>query len=136
MKNFIYIFFILAIGFTSVQAQPNKKNWEKIEVLKTEFVLKKLELSSNSKNEFLPLYNAYQKELRQLYQQRRKQREANKNNPEKLVDDDFNFESKHLEVKKNYRNKFQGILSPTQLKTLYAAERQFKEELINQLKKN
>lgn len=124
----------MAIGFTSLKAQPDKKNWDKIEALKSEFVLKKLELSSSSKNQFVPLYTAYQKELRQLYQLRRKQREANKNNPEKQVDDDFNFETRHLEVKKKYRKQFQAILSPTELKTLYSAERQFKEELINQLK--
>lgn len=135
MKNFIYIFFLLVIGFTSVQAQPAKKNWDKIEALKSEFILNKLELSSNTKNEFVPVYNAYQKELRQLYQLRRKQRDTNKNNPEKQVDDDFNFEARHLEVKKSYRKQFQTILSPAEIKTLYSAERQFKEELINQLKK-
>lgn len=124
------------MSFTSLQAQqPDRKKWERIDELKSEFVLKKLDLSSSTKNEFLPIYKSYQKELGQLYQLRRKFREENKNNPEKQVEDDFNFEAKQLELKKAYKKQFQNILSPTELTTLYAAERQFREELINQLNK-
>lgn len=133
MKSIIYIFFFL-VSITSVFAQTDhKKKWDKIDELKYEFVLNKLQLSSGVRDQFIPVYRSYQKELRQLYQARRQYRDANKNNPQKQVDDDFNIEARQLELKKKYRKQFENVLSPEKVKTLYAAERQFREELINQL---
>lgn len=134
MKHILYIVFIAIIGINSLQAQPATQNkWDRIDALKYEFVLKKLNLSGSTKDQFLPIYKSYQKELRSLYQARKKHRETNKNNPEKQVDDDFNMEAKQLDLKMKYRKQFDRVLSPTELTTLYGAERQFREELINQL---
>jgi len=133
MKSIIYIF-LFFVGSTSLFAQTDqKKKWDKIDELKYEYVLNKLELSAHAKDQFIPVYRSYQKEMRQLYQARRQFREANKNNPQKQVDDDFNIEAKQLEIKRKYRKQFENVLSPEKVKTLYAAERQFREELINQI---
>jgi multidrug efflux pump subunit AcrB len=134
MKGIIYIFLFFISTTSSVFAQTDhKKKWDKIDELKYEYVLSKLELSAHAKDQFTPVYRSYQKELRQLYQARRQFREANKNNPQKQVDDDFNMEAKQLEIKRKYRKQFENVLSPEKVKTLYAAERQFREELINQI---
>lgn len=133
MKSIIYIFFLLISANTLLAQQDQKQKWDKIDALKYEFVLNKLDLSSGTKDQFVPVYKSYQKELRQLYQARRQYRDANKNNPQKQVDDDFNIEAKQLELKRKYRKQFENVLSPVKVKTLYAAERQFREELINQL---
>jgi hypothetical protein len=138
MKKTIYTIFImlLSIGFSYAQhgGHDPKKKWERIDALKIEFIKKKLQLSSETSTEFSPIYKAYQNEINSLMQQKRVSRIKNKDNPEKQVDDDFYFESKLLELKKKYRKQFQQVLSPEQLKTLYYAERDFKEELIKQLK--
>lgn len=137
MKKAIYTIFIMLVSISFSYAQSGhdpKKKWERIDALKIEFITKKLQLSPETLTEFIPVYKAYQNEINNLMHQKRVSRSNNKDNAQKQVDDDFYFESKLLELKKKYRKQFQQVLSPEQIKMLYYAERDFKEELIKQLK--
>lgn len=139
MKKLLFILSILFLTI-SVSAQKHQpphpqRNWEKIDELRLEFVLKKLSLSQSHQAKFIPIYKVYQRDVRELFIQRRKAREENKNNPEAQVNSDFAFESKLLELRTQYKNKFQGILTAEEVNTLYSAEREFKEQLLKQLKK-
>lgn len=137
MKKLIFIIlislFTASISFAQTQA-PQKKG-ERIEALKIEFVLKKLELNEEDTKSFAFIYKSYLQEVNLLLRQKKEAREINKNNPQKLVDDDFYYDEKMFQLKKQYRKRFQQILSPEQIKTLYLAEREFREELIKHLKK-
>lgn len=131
------IFFLADFNIAAAQqAPPQRRNWERIDAVRLEFILKKLSLPQSHQDKFVPLYKTYQSEVRRLYAERRKSREQSKANPEAQVEKDFYFESRILETKKSYKNKFQDILTPEQLKALYVAEREFKEQLLNKLKGN
>lgn len=140
MKNLLIII-ILIFSLGSLNAQdrhPNpaeKEKWEKIDALKLQFVMKKLQLPATTENKLTPIYSSYQQALRNVYAERRRIREQNRANPGKQVDSDFSFESKILDVKQEYKKKFESILTAEQLSTLYSAEREFREELMQQLKK-
>lgn len=140
MKNLLVIV-LLILSFNSLVAQErpshsnDREKWEKIDALKLQFVIKKLQLPSAVENRFIPLYSSYQQALRNVYAERRRIREQNKANPGKQVDTDFSFESKILDVKQEYKKKFETILSSEQLSTMYSSERDFREELMQQLKK-
>lgn len=144
MKKLLFILFVLftsspVSNFAQERGTDNNNNtqkWIRIDELKLQFVLKKLALPSNTQEKLTPLYKEYQSELRAVYSQRKKLREQNKANPEKQVDTDFSFESKILDIKQNYKKKFQIILSPEQLNEMYSAEREFRQELMQQLKRN
>lgn len=141
MKKLLLILSIfLLTGVYTMYAQPKpphqRHNWERIDAIRLEFILKKLSLSQSHQDKFVPVYRTYQSEVRKLYAERRKSREQSKANPETQVEKDFYFESRILETKKLYKTKFQEILTPEQLKALYTAEREFKEQLLNQLKGN
>lgn len=133
-RLFIILIALLAIFFQNVHSQVPQKKGERIEALKIEFVLKKLELNEEDAKSFAFMYKSYLQEVNLLLRQKREAREINKNNPQKLVDDDFYFDEKMFQLKKQYRRRFQQILSPEQIKTLYIAEREFREELIKHLK--
>ncbi|WP_353134237.1 hypothetical protein [Pseudopedobacter sp.] len=142
MKNLLIIFFFI-FSFNSLLAQErphsgvsHREKWERIDALKLQFVMKKLQLPSSTENKLIPVYNNYQQALRNVYAERRRIREQNKANPGKQVDTDFSFESKILAVKQEYKKKFETILNSEQLNTLYSSEREFREELMQQLKKN
>ncbi len=131
------IFFFTGVYTTFAQPKPpHRHNWERIDAIRLEFILKKLSLPQTYQDKFVPVYKTYQSEVRKLYAERRKSREQSKANPEAQVEKDFYFESRILETKKIYKTKFQDILTAEQLKTLYTAERDFKEQLLNQLKGN
>lgn len=129
------VFFTLSIGTTSLSfAQNNRKNTKQIEAIKLSYISNRLDLSSEESQAFWPLYKNYQAELNALFRQKKQARVNNANNPEKTVDDDFYFDGKILELRKNYRKAFGKLLRPEKVKKLYQAERSFREELIKQLK--
>lgn len=115
-------------------AQTQKPNAREIETIKIGYITRKLELSLEESQKFWPIHNQYQKELSLLNQQKKQARAQNETNPEKLVDDDFGFDTKILDLKKKYRLKFAEALSAEKVKRLYIAEREFREELIKQLR--
>jgi hypothetical protein len=136
MKKLIYILVVLLFTVTTTFAQqpPAGKRVKEIEAIKIGYLTRRLSLTPEESREFWPVYNAYQKELSGINKQKRENRNTQSANPEKLVDNDFKFDTQILEVKKKYRLEFAKILSAEKVKTLYIAEREFREELIKQLK--
>jgi hypothetical protein len=136
MKKHILILFIFLVGITSSFAQqPNAgKRVKEIEAIKIGYITRRLSLTPEESQKFWPVYNSYQKELLNINKQKKENRVAQSDNPEKLVDDDFKFDTQILELKKRYRLEFAKVLSAEKVKNLYIAEREFREELIKQLK--
>jgi hypothetical protein len=138
MKNYISII-IIALGMflnltTYAQRGNNPNKGKQIEAIKIGYLTRRLDLSPDESQKFWPVYNQYQQDLQDINHQRKIARAQNDNDANKLVDDDFKYEDKILDLKKKYRYEFKKILSPEKVKSLYIAERDFREELIKQLK--
>lgn len=131
MKKLLLVLlaFIFCLSAETTFAQNTKK--EKIESLKIAFVTKKLDLSPEESQIFWPVYNQYQKEIGDLILQRRA---AQKDSDTDAVDEDLDIEGKIVDVRKKYRKEFSRVLSPEKINQFYQAEREFREELIKQLK--
>jgi len=130
------VILVLSLLPKVMQAQtPTKTDrWKQIESIKIGYLTKKLDLTTEESQKFWPVYNQYQHELYKLTKQKKEAREQNAANPDQSIDDDFDFDTKILNHKKKYRIEFGKILSAEKVKTFYIAERDFKEELIKQLK--
>jgi hypothetical protein len=138
MKNYISII-IIALGMflslpTYAQRGNNPNKGKQIEAIKIGYLTRRLDLSPEESQKFWPVYNQYQQDLQDINHQRKIARSQNNDDANKLVDDDFKYEDKILDLKKKYRYEFKKILSPEKIKSLYIAERDFREELIKQLK--
>ena len=119
---------------TYAQRGNNPNKGKQIEAIKIGYLTRRLDLSPDESQKFWPVYNQYQQDLQDINHQRKIARAQNDNDANKLVDDDFKYEDKILDLKKKYRYEFKKILSPEKVKSLYIAERDFREELIKQLK--
>lgn len=126
-KLFIFIF-LFCLGADITFAQEQKK--EKIEAIKAAFITNKLNLTTDEAQKFWPVYNQYHKEIIDLFELRR---EARKNDDNSL-DEDLEYDVKIITVRKKYKNEFLKVLSPEKTNQFYQAEREFREELIKQLK--
>jgi hypothetical protein len=139
MRYLLYIFLFLFCCTTPLfslgQQQNIQKRSKQIEAIKIGYITRRLALTPEESQKFWPVYDQFQEEQSQLIKQKRQARIQNAENPDQLVDEDFYFETKMLELRKKYRQEFGKILSPEKVKALYIAEREFKEELIKQLKK-
>lgn len=134
MKKLIYtLSFLMFISTFNLSAQGQNKS-KQIEAIKIAYLTRRLELTPEESQKFWPVYNQYQDELGALNRQKKQTRTENADNPNQLVDDDLKFETKTLELKKKYRQEFGKVLSAEKVKKLYMAERDFREELIRQLR--
>ncbi len=131
----IFTVLLLLISTTS-WAQPGKpgdKGMKRIESLKMEFISRKLDLDPQTAQKFWPVYNTYQKELNAVFRERHLAKVAQREEGKPF--DDLKFESRILEIKKKYKKDFDEVLPNDKVVAFYAAEREFREQLMNELRK-
>ena len=133
MRLSIIILFVCSLGATeSLYAQPGKA--KKIDMLKIAYLTKRLDLNEDQAKQFWPVYNNYQNELGALIREKRLSSTKRTKGPDTGLDDELTFESRILNLRKHYRNEFKRILPPEKITTLFKAEREFREQLIEELK--
>ena len=113
-------------------AQDRKNN---IESVKAAFITQKLELTPEESQKFWPVYNSYQQELRKLVLIKNSQRRALKENAGTAPVDELEIDSEILELRKRYRHEFTKVLPRQKAAMIYPAEREFRQQLIEQLQK-
>jgi hypothetical protein len=118
MKKYLLILFIVAITpFARTRAQDNG---QKIQALKIAFITQKLQLTPQEAQQFWPIYDQYQTEIRNLQLDYR-------NGPA------LQNEEKLLNIRKKYEPSFRKVLGPDKTNRLFNAERDFREILIQRL---
>lgn len=146
---FITLILVFALPATEVRAQgdrfkPDSKNhavrenptehFKKIEAIKASYITRRMDLTPEESQRFWPVYNQYQKELTQILIQKRQNMQQSQDDPEKRLNTDIEYENKLLLLRKKYKNEFLKVLTAEKVSLLIRCEREFKEELIQQLK--
>lgn len=115
---------------------------EMVEAMKTGFFTKELDLSPEEAQKFWPVYNMYDKEMKELQKAHREKMRSAKENIDEISDkeaevlvDDYIFqEQKELDIKKKYHGEFKKVLPIKKVGKLYHAEDKFKKELLEKMK--
>ncbi len=131
MKNWFFLLLLNCCFITAVLAQPQR---ERIEALKKEFLAKKLDLTSDEAAKFWPVYNNYRKEMGDAYHERRQKRGGHGWGNNLSPNTELAFETRILNLKKKYQKEFSEVLPAQKVEQFYMAEREFREQLIKQLK--
>ncbi|HEY1005804.1 MAG TPA: hypothetical protein VGD92_01445 [Sphingobacteriaceae bacterium] len=132
--NILFLLLMAAPGMLHAQERSGKSKHEEIEAIKAAFITKKLDLTSEEAKAFWPVYNDYQRELSAIIRERRQNFKSSGGNPSGRLNADFDFEGRVLALKKSYQKEFAKVLPPQKVLTLYRAEREFREQLIRELK--
>jgi hypothetical protein len=139
MKKLLGTLFIVFITATSGIAQPDGQPSERIHAAKMAYVTDRIHLSSEQSVNFVPLYNEYEKELRNIRHTFNKKHTGSEHismsdaASRKYVDDDLDYQQQVLDLKRRYNDRFLTVLSPQQLADLYKAEREFRQMLMKRL---
>lgn len=112
----------------------NSAGMHKIESIKSDYLSKSLNLTADESDKFWPLYTQYQKELTAVMHQKRQNMLNSQKNPQDIVNDNLDFDSKILAIKRHYNDEFSKVLPSDKLANLIKSERQFNEEMIKRLK--
>jgi hypothetical protein len=115
---------------------PNNRanGMRKLEATRNAYINKRLNLTPEEAERFWPLYNQYQVELSGVLRQRRLNNSTPQANGIDQVDRDINYEQQILSIRKRYKDEFLKVLPPEKVSLLYQSEREFKDELIKQLR--
>ncbi len=121
---------------------PGPKQSEKIKAMKVEFITSKLELTPTEAEKFWPVYNEFIDKIHALEKNRRKTMRMNEGEElsdaqvNTLINLNFDTDQSIIDLKREYDVKFKKILSIQKVGKLYAAEDQFRRELLRKMKGN
>ena len=116
---------------------------KKIEIQKIAFITKSLDLSSEEAQVFWPVYNNFSDEMKSIKEKIRDNMSSMKKDRSSLtekqvgeiMEQKFKMEQMVLDIKVKFNKEFQKVISNKQIAALYHAEKEFKKELLNKIKK-
>jgi len=111
----IYTILLSMLIFFSARAQDDLQHGlGRLEAYKIAYLTKKLNLSPAEAQQFWPIYNKYQQEIRSA------RSDLKSNRP-----DEIQMEEKMLNIRKKYNSEFSKALNPEKVNTLYKSEKEF-----------
>lgn len=149
-KSILLVFLVLALCSSGFAQKPEKKNreprhpsLEKLEALRTKYVIKELALSDKELEKFTPMYAAYRKEHLALIGTSFKDhhsrpgakeiKEMTDSEAKKFVERGILKQRQLLELKEKYIKKFSTILSSKKVALLFQAEMDFHKKLFKRM---
>jgi len=142
MKRILALLFLFILGFSSPGSAQQDPQSGKIRAMRVSYLTTRLNLSEQQSTKFWPVYNRYSDDRRALRNEYRKLFKGGANGSMSKVeasiwiDDNIEYQEKELALKKKYKDELLKIISAQQLASLYQAERDFKKELIEHLRKD
>lgn len=133
---------IMLLTHLSLMAQAERPIEERIEAQRVAFITQRVNLTPEEAQTFWPIYNEYRDKEKQLKDQRPTRddiQDMDEADAEKYLDKLLSLEQQELDLKREYTQKLKSVLSAKKILRFYAAERMFKERLLqamNQRKGN
>ena len=145
MKRFLIIAVLSLFALVTARAQKQDFNdkhpgLERIHAAKMAYITDKLRLTSEQSANFVPVYNEYEHELREIrrsFKDKYRQgggQDMDDETARHYIDDNLDYQQKVLDLKKKYNDRFLKVLTPQQVADLYQAEREFKQMLLQRVK--
>lgn len=130
----IWSFFICLVLALPLSAQEKGQHSEQIESVKIAFITQKLDLNTSEAEKFWPVYNQYQQELKKVFRERREARKKNEANPNNKLNNELDFETRLLDIRKKYKEEFSKVIPSEKVLQFFQTEREFREQMIKELK--
>ncbi|RKR82323.1 hypothetical protein BDD43_2499 [Mucilaginibacter gracilis] len=111
---------------------PNALN--RVKLIKTAYITKKLDLTPEQSSKFWPLYNEYQEEMFAVQKQIRLNNSPSQTNGKDQVLNELLLEDKKTNIKRRYANEFMKILPPEKVSLIYKSEKDFQDEILKQFR--
>ncbi len=114
---------------------------EQIDAQRAAFITTRIELTTKQSEQFWPVYNQMQDEMRNLKQELRKElkemgkvEEMSDAQVVKMLKTKLDLEAAEVELKRKYNDKFLKLIDAKQVAKLYKAEQEFKKEVLREIK--
>lgn len=123
MKKILLIASFFLFNLLTLQAQPGERS-EKVESLRIAFITKQLQLTPDEAKGFWPVYNQYDKEMRDIMREHRQKGGKQ-----------LELEEKILNLHKKHKPNFTKVISEGKFDRLMVAERTWGEMVRKELQR-
>jgi hypothetical protein len=137
MKKLALLFIAFTLSSAVYAQNMRDKVAEKVKIQRIAFITQRLSLTETEAQQFWPIFNEYTEKLQQIRKQAKPEKafdELADADVEKTITTQFDREARELDLKKEYFQKLKKVISVRQIAKLYRAEKDFRNELVNQLK--
>lgn len=110
---------------------------DKIKSAEIAYLAKQLDLTPEEAQKFWPLYNNYTHEVELLIAERRRNRQQDRKDDaaaRQALEKEMDIEQRMVNVRNRYKREFLKALPPRKASSVFKAEREFRAQLIRQLK--
>jgi hypothetical protein len=138
MKKYGMLIVVLALVQSVFGQERGERIMEQVEAQKVAYFTQVLDLTPEESQFFWPFYNRYQDKMRELKKQNTgnlRNRDLTDAEAETVIADFFTMKEKELAYQKQLYTDLKGVLPPTKLVKLQFAEQQFKQKLLERIKK-
>ncbi|MBS1747857.1 MAG: hypothetical protein JST21_16970 [Bacteroidetes bacterium] len=118
-KIYALLLFLSFHSYICFAQQTGDEEENKVEMVKMAYMTKELNLTPQEAQNFWPVYNNYQNELKQARS--------------KYPNDEVAFEKKAVEIKERYQGNFKKVLGNQRANKVYTSDKQFNNTLRNEL---
>lgn len=140
--RYTIILIALLQPFFALSQESAESRKDKIESLRIAYITKELSLSTNEAQQFWPVYNQFQEELKVIRKNRKLDIMEAKINFDsmtdveiaKMIDGDFQFQQLELDLRKKYVEEYKKVLPVRKVAKLLRAEHTFKIELLREFR--
>jgi len=136
MKNIIIGFTIFLSVLTSLQAQDKNDHREQIKAMKVAFITQELNMSSQTAQEFWPVYNKYEKDKRALHKRENVDWDnigtISDSKAEEMLKEYLAVEREEYIIKRQLFSDLKKILSAKEIVMLHKLEADFNKKMIQE----
>ncbi len=141
---FVFLITLFVLPVVSQAQRPSgrdRESWMKeIQQYKNDFIAKKLDMTDEQRDKFMPLYNSMDEEIRKVQEESEqlsrqiiaKDGEATDLEYEKAAEAMYELKGRENNIEMKYFDEYKAILTPVQLFKLKDAEKDFTRELMKQ----
>ncbi len=137
MKKIFFAFVCLFMVANVMAQQPIQNRLkERVEAQRIGFITQRVNLTPEESQQFWPIYNQYTDKMQQIRTSTKMDTsfdDMGDADIEKMIVSQMDKESRILDVRKEYYQKFKKIISVKKIAKLYKAEQDFKGEMLKQL---
>ncbi|HEU4553271.1 MAG TPA: hypothetical protein VFS25_10575 [Chitinophaga sp.] len=132
---------MFCLGIRASAQQPDNGDKaalkDKIRSAEIAYLSKQLDLTPEEAQKFWPIYNNYTREVELLIAERRKNKQVDRKDDataRQALDKEMDIEQRMVDVRTRYKQEFLKALPPRKASSVFKAEREFRMQLIRQLK--
>jgi hypothetical protein len=132
----LFLFCIIGLQANAQNGQLKEKIKDKVKAQKVAYITEQLDLTELEAQKFWPVYNSYQSEIEQLRASldMKSVTGLSDKEAEDLMYAVLDGRSKEIDIQKKYIQKMKSVISAKKIALLYKAERDFKEQIISNIR--